>query len=128
MKITLATLLEVTPQQIFDQVAVHLLTQNAKSSVPADPEYPDQLRCLYRSGELQCAAGCLIDADEYSETMEDKRFLEVFATFKETHHPENWTGSLNIQLVQEMQNLHDHNPTENWKFCLRDLAVSSTVL
>lgn len=59
MKITLANLAEATEQQIFDQVAAHLLKQGVRS-------VDDQTRCLYRGPNgLMCAAGCLIADEEY---------------------------------------------------------------
>lgn len=64
MTITLATLAQATEQQIFDQVARHLLKQGkqAKNSDGA---------CKYRTTDgLMCAAGCLIAEDEYSPDFE----------------------------------------------------------
>lgn len=57
MKITLKNLHEATEQQVFDQVAGHLLTQKEVLPSPA---------CFYRGPNgLKCAAGCLIANDEY---------------------------------------------------------------
>ena len=66
MTISLANLNQAAPQEVFDQIVTHLLTQNKQS------KYYKDLRtfCAYRSGDLKCAAGCLIDDDEYSPEME----------------------------------------------------------
>ncbi len=63
-QITLATLPEATAQQVFDQVATHLLTQNARS------ENEDGCQYLASNGQM-CAAGCLIDENEYDVSLED---------------------------------------------------------
>lgn len=65
MKITLANLAEATEQQIFDQVAVHLLKQGVRS-------VDTSARCLYRGpGSLMCAAGCLIADEEYKPEFDE---------------------------------------------------------
>lgn len=64
-KITLATLKNATTQEVFTQVATHLLTQMKKSN-----EYNGGA-CLYRSPDnLMCAVGCLISDEEYESGME----------------------------------------------------------
>ena len=61
--ITLKTLGKATAQEVFDQVATHLLTQNERSL--------DGASCSYRNCDgLKCAAGCLISDDEYDNQME----------------------------------------------------------
>ena len=62
--ITLATLAQATPQEIFDQSANHLLAQNKPAAVKNN-------RCRYRIGRhLKCAAGCFISDSEYRSYME----------------------------------------------------------
>lgn len=64
--ITLATLAEATEQQVFDQVALHLKKQNARSVKPGSNT------CVYRSPTgLMCAAGCLIAESEYRIELDD---------------------------------------------------------
>ena len=56
--ITLATLEHATEQEVFDQVARHMLKQNARS-------WSQDGACAYRGEEgLKCAAGCLISDEE----------------------------------------------------------------
>ena len=55
--INLSNLAQASTQEVFDFVAIHLLTQNEKSG--------DDQVCYYRSPTgLKCAAGCLIADDE----------------------------------------------------------------
>lgn len=65
MTITLATLKDATAQQVFDQVAAHLLKQNARST------NAEGNKCMYRGADgMMCAAGCLIADDEYKPEMD----------------------------------------------------------
>lgn len=55
--ITLKTLADATEQEVFDQVANHLLTQMKKSEHTRKNPY-EYVNCLYRSSDgLKCAAG-----------------------------------------------------------------------
>lgn len=109
-KITLATLSSATAQEVFDQVANHLLTQNAKSITDGN--------CHYRSLDgLMCAAGCLIDDDEYTENMEGELWpsalkLTVKSTILRAHS----------KLIQSLQNLHDTRDVNNWRIGLVEIA------
>lgn len=56
----------LTKQQIFDQVATHLLTQKKKCM----SDY-EKKKCAYRNySGLRCAVGCLITDNEYSYFLE----------------------------------------------------------
>lgn len=116
--ITLKTLEQSTPQQVFDHVATHLLTQNAKSVDCLDS-------CMYKSPEgLKCAAGCLIADDEYNEEMEDVvwRMLVRRGVVPEAH----------MELIGDLQDCHDDHMPENWKNGLERIAkyrnLSTSVL
>lgn len=117
MQITLANLKEATEQQVFDQVAKHLLTQNKKSVVGTN--------CAYRGDDgLMCAAGCLLSDAEYAELKESNQidvgsgkswgFLADGAEVVPDQHS---------SLIQDLQIIHDnqHGP-ENWKLKLDQLA------
>jgi hypothetical protein len=57
--ITLETLPQATAQEVFDQVATHLLTQRQRSTTKGN--------CAYRGDDgLKCAAGCLLGPDDGS--------------------------------------------------------------
>lgn len=93
--ITLATLKDATAQQVFDQVANHLLTQ-LKVSVNSD----DSL-CQYHSDDgTKCAAGCLIADNEYSLCMEGiGNWTNIVEQGFASSHHEN--------LIFELQEVHD---------------------
>lgn len=104
-KITLATLPEATAQQVFDQVAVHLLTQRRKCTMGG---------CRYRVDNLRCAAGCLIGDDEYQEEMEGESW--------ETLRSEGMVPLRNASLINSLQFIHDSWNVEGWKNELMLLA------
>lgn len=64
--ITLKTLPNASAQQVFDQVAAHLLTQKEKAKQFNTCKY----RVEHRDKVLKCAAGCLIGDDEYEGCFE----------------------------------------------------------
>lgn len=109
MKITLATLPQATEQQVFDQVAKHLLTQNEKSM------HPKSKLCLYRtSGGLKCAAGALISDEEYSPLME----MGSWRTLIRRHGVSKHCAAL----ISDLQYLHDGYTVSEWRDGLRRLA------
>lgn len=56
----------MTNQEIFDTVAVHLLTQNKRAT-----KANCSTTCQYRTSEgLKCAVGCLIPDEKYTPEME----------------------------------------------------------
>lgn len=98
--ITLTTLKDATPQQVFDQVAHHLLTQRDKAW---DPDRG----CAYRDGAgLRCAAGCLIGDDEYDPAFEDNRWLTLVDEGRVPLH--------HTVLIARLQDVHDKGPIEAW--------------
>lgn len=98
--ITLKTLDQHTAQEIFDQVAKHLLTQNA---VSVDAE---EWNCLYRtSNGLKCAVGCLIADEEYDIKMENRSVGCLIYCDVSKH----------LQLLKDLQEVHDHFETTLWK-------------
>lgn len=99
--ITLKTLPQATAQEVFDQVARHLLTQNKRSTNIAED-------CVYRgSGGLQCAAGCLIADDEYRPGMEGNSWCGIVAS--------GYAPIQHRDLISDLQNLHDTQSTVYWK-------------
>lgn len=109
--ITLATLPQATAQQVFDQVAEHLLKQKLIS-------VDDQGICQYRGpAGLKCAAGCLIGDDEYKEYFESFSWRELFNM---GYVPEN-----HLELIKELQRLHDGVSTNAWKDALKLTAENN---
>lgn len=106
--ITLATLPKATEQEVFDQVARHLLTQNAKSSGVRS-------NCLYLSDDgKKCAVGCLIAKDEYHAGMEGTRWSGLISNHGYPAVHEN--------LISELQKIHDLHGLHEWKSKLTKLA------
>lgn len=123
--ITLATLPEATAQDVFNQVATHLLTQK-KRSVQSTSSGGSQ--CAYRgSVGTSCAAGCLIADDEYDPEMDSVEAigkgwysLTAKGLVPYTQHDD---------LIMELQSIHDRNTYADpvticihWKIALKDLA------
>ncbi len=106
--ITLKTLLKATAQEVFDQVAVHLLTQNKKS-------YDNTQNCTYKGKNgLSCAAGCLIGDGEYKELFEYKSWQALTNSYGLPRE--------HYQLIGKLQLIHDHHDILDWKQSLVDLA------
>jgi hypothetical protein len=111
MKITLATLPQATAQEVFDQVALHLLTQGRKSR-SADG-------CFYRGPNgLMCAAGCLIADDEYNKEWDET--------------PTGWCDlvisgvitSVHSNIIDQLQSTHDFRHPCEWKKELEAIAAA----
>ncbi|UOL48841.1 hypothetical protein [Pseudomonas phage Astolliot] len=105
--ITLATLPQATAQQVFDQVARHMLTQNARAS--------DGRSCKYREGSLKCAAGCLIGENEYDTKFENSSW-SILAD-------RDLVPKQHMDFIRELQRIHDnYHDVHIWPLCLRRLA------
>lgn len=112
--ITLATLSSATAQQVFDQVAVHMLTQKQQSL-----SYSNGVeRCVYRGRNgLKCAAGALIADEEYRPCMENKGWDELvfYGTVPADHQ----------FLIARLQEIHDTATwPKSWYEELSNLATS----
>ena len=111
--ITLANLADASEEAIFNQIAEHLLTQNARCT-------DEQGRCAYRGGDentLACAAGCLISNEEYLRLAEMRRSIDSSNLLRTS-----WLGLVaekavpeNGQyVIRELQTLHDLFPPSEW--------------
>lgn len=121
--ITLKTLPEATAQEVFDQVARHLLAQNAKS------RSADNF-CAYRGADgLKCAAGCLIADDEYQPGFDFHQgagsgWLRLGSSMlvPTTHQT----------LISDLQRVHDHFEPDEWRVFLgrvaEDYSLNSAVI
>lgn len=105
--ITLATLNDATEQEVFDQIARHLLTQG-KPSRDADGN------CVYRNNEgLMCAAGCLLTNEEYNPSFDEdngKPWAYISA------------GRNHKTLIVRLQEIHDGYHHTTWETTLRFTA------
>ena len=109
MKITLATLESATPQQVFDQVSTHLLTQMERSTNIING------MCQYRATSgLKCAVGCLISDDEYRPDMETNSWVVLQKDFGIPIAHEG--------LINHLQKIHDSYEPGRWEKKLRALA------
>lgn len=108
-QITLATLPQATPEQVFEQIARHLLKQWQKSVSP------DSNRCAYRGAlGMSCAAGCLISDDEYDLRWEARSWTSL-ALSQEV--PADYST-----LIRRLQVIHDSYPVLDWPSQLRQAA------
>ena len=104
----------MTLREVFDKVKAHLLTQNKKAA-KEEPDRYGEIECLYRGpGGTQCAAGCLIDDEHYSPSLEGKTATsyEVQCALMASGVPEEafqWdrSGNLRAPLIKALQRLHD---------------------
>lgn len=115
--ITLKTLPFATAQEVYDQVRDHLLKQNKKSKNPSDPN-DGSAKCVYRSGELRCAAGCLIGDDEYTEEMDYSSDSGWESLSKKGIFPKE-----HVDLIAALQSIHDNRDPSDWKMSLERLAA-----
>lgn len=119
--ITLKTLPQATAQQIFDQVANHLLTQNKRAGEPIIDETTGLeigVRCQYKDKNgLKCAAGCLIADNEYDPEFEERIWEQLTS--------KNLVPNNHSDLIGELQKLHDTHYIDpiDWKKELTSLAV-----
>ena len=79
MVITLANLHKATKQQIFDQVATHLLTQNKQAKIINGTN----TSCMYHvpDTDLKCAEGCIIADLKYDETCETRTWHDAIKLY-----------------------------------------------
>lgn len=114
--ITLRTLCQATEQEVFDQVARHLLQQNQVSGTKRGD-------CMYRTYldndvVLKCAAGCLIADDEYLPVMD----TASSGTSWDSLIQDDLVPSCHAGLIMQLQNLHDTVEPHRWPRALESLA------
>ena len=101
----------MTPQEIFDKVSVHLLTQGKRALSPKG-------RCMYRGEEgTMCAVGCLLDDITYQPNFEGKGVNELVETFE---MPEFFVEE--APLLQDLQSCHDDYQPDEWPVVLTSIA------
>lgn len=116
--ISLQTLSNATAQEVFDQVASHLLTQKIRSQ-------DEELNCRYRGNNgTSCAAGCLIADSEYDELIEGQTWQTLVYNKR--------APEAHMYLIDELQAAHDKAPLNTWKLQLKLIAknngLATTVL
>ena len=96
-----------TPQEVYDIVKLHLLSQNKVCA--------KGLLCRYSYNGLKCAAGVLIPAEHYDPAFESITWGELVS--EEDFPPEH------SQLICELQGVHDMYTPEKWEEKLKKVAV-----
>jgi len=115
--ITLATLPTATTQEIFTQVATHLLTQNAKSLALVNLT-SDEKSCAYRGDNgMKCAAGCLIADEEYNPAM-----MEGNSWYWISDELGLNTMDERTLIISALQNVHDQYAPDSWRDMLQRIA------
>lgn len=95
MHINLKNLAQATEQQIFDQVAQHLMKQGQVCTNEAGA-------CVYRGvGGMKCAAGALIDDDELDIRMDSQALSWLLAAER------NLVPKAHAHFIRALQRLHD---------------------
>lgn len=105
----------MTPQEVFDKVVTHLRKQGRSSR---------NGKCLYRYGDLKCAAGCLIEDEEYRPFMDGDSDTSIGRIL---HHPDTPVSmrerlAPHLELISSLQNLHDNRGVPDWENELSDVA------
>lgn len=109
--ITLKTLHKATAQEVFDQVARHLLKQNEKCIIVSSN---GDESCRYRHGDKKCAAGCFISEDEYKAEFETHRWKRLVEW--------GYVTSEHDDLICRLQDIHDFFSVYMWDAQLKNLA------
>ncbi len=115
MTITLATLHLATEEEVFEQVAKHLLKQNAKSVRDEAVIGTEAESCRYRGLRgKSCAAGCLIAEEEFNYNMEGKDWFGVVNA--------GYAPKIHEGLIKDLQEVHDCIEVEHWESKLKELG------
>jgi hypothetical protein len=102
----------VTPQEIFDKVATHLLTQRHRAADCFG-------HCMYRGlAGASCAVGCLIPDELYDASFEHHGVATV-ANRLLRQLP--WMAE-NLSLLSRLQAVHDHDEAYDWPVRLKAVA------
>lgn len=113
--ITLATLPQATAQQVYDQVARHLLTQMERACAyhGAPAYFGDK---FVGDDPLKSAGGCLMTDDEWEPDMEgdDWKTLTREGYVPSTAHDE---------LIAALEAVHDCAQPDDWREAIREVAA-----
>lgn len=109
----------MTTQEIFNKVALHLLTQKAKSYAFNED---DDIICMYRGiNGLTCAVGCLIPDDKYIPAMEGKTARELLSGWPDCI-PGLVADEDTMSCLTSLQGIHDDMPVHDWRLMLEKYA------
>ncbi len=106
-------------QEVFNQVYIHLLTQNERAT---QTDSSGETKCKYLTPEgLKCAVGCLITPEEYSISFE-KKLVSGLVMYELLSPRLKEIFSNNISLLQSLQGIHDCSEPHMWKEKLANVA------
>lgn len=109
-------------QQIYDQVATHLLKQKA-TSMRTDPEYPVREICAYRGdGGKMCAVGCLIKDEFYDASLENSSIANKDVLNAVKLSLDSNLSVVSLHLLGRLQRLHDGVNPMRWESALKKVA------
>lgn len=110
------TLESASEQEVFDQVAKHMLTQNKKSVDVKGRGYMIGDVCRYRGeADLKCAAGCLMADEEYKESFEYKSWDDLVV--------KKIVSGIHKGLIMKLQYIHDNKDPSEWLSALEGLRA-----
>lgn len=104
-------------QAIFDKTLNHLRIQKEKSYNTR------QLSCMYHNKEgLKCAVGIHIPDEVYDPAMEGESVNTILRKFPILFTLDAFNTNTKIDLLREMQVIHDTFKCENWEMHFKNLA------
>jgi hypothetical protein len=99
----------LTSREVFVKVRNHLLGQRVRST-------NGRGTCTYRGPNgLKCAAGCLIEDDEYTVEIENQPWLAIVALGQ--------ADAMHKDLIYVLQRVHDFVEPQDWDQALRYVDV-----
>jgi hypothetical protein len=109
----------MTPQEVFDKVATHLLTQRSRAVRPGS-----RYSCLYRAPDgKRCAIGCLITDDIYRPDMEGSVATTLLLRGEvQRAWPWAYRNEKALNMLDRLQVLHDREEISAWPKLLKYLA------
>jgi len=131
----------MTPQEMFDISATHLLKQNRPAigtyggckykTVRKEPIRDEDGKVVFKDGKmqtkevfLQCAVGCFIPQERYVEEMEVRGLMWVLDRaflLESGEEPDGW--DVFCGLACSLQEVHDGHHQTKWKDLLKEVAT-----
>ena len=104
-------------QQAFDIMVQHLRQQGR-------PSRYDATGCRYRGPDgTKCAVGALIPDSLYRSGMEGLTIKSLVIEDRDVYGELcNLLDSIDLQLLEEMQTIHDHHTPANWERSFKECA------
>ena len=124
--ITLANLAESSPQEVFDHIVAHGRRQMEKAiQIEGDKE-----NCVYRTADGKaCFAGCCMSNDEYAllnqrhnVNSNTPEIVGIEGTTWAHLSREGYVPTAHVDLIVQMQLIHDGNKTNVWEHRFAEIA------